>query len=907
MLENEELRILSGAGEERTIILNVSAVRDGHGQVLHSVSFQTDITERKKLEESWKRSEFIVNSTSELLTLINRNYIYEEANYAYCESLGRTREDIVGRSVVDIWGERRYRDIIKVKIDQCLEGAPVSDEGWVVFPGGVKRYLSINYYPYSASGKEITHVTVVSHDISKRKESEDALRKSEARLTEAQQLARIGNWEMDIPANRLIWSDEIYKIFELDPGEFDASFESFIEVIHPEDRKKVKLAYINSLNRKVPYDIVHRLLMPDGRVKYVHARSDTHYDSQGHPLRSIGTMQDITEQQVAQEALKQSEEKYRNVFENVVEGLYRTTPAGRFVIINPAFARICGYESPEEMMERIGDIANQLYADPEDRLRFQKLIAAEGEVKGFEVRFRNPTKGLVWVSIYSKAICDEQGKIQYYDGTIEDITARRQAEDALRRSEENFRRSLEESPLGMRIVDSYGDTIHANRAILDLYGYAGIDELINTPVKKRYTPESYEAFQARREKRKRGIEDAPSYEIGIVRKTGEIRHLHVHRKKIEWDGKDQYLVLYQDITKRRQAEISLLRSNERLLIAQAAAKAGMWDWDIVTGHIDWSDSLYELFGLSPLNSDASFEAWKNVIHPDDREIAGKRIDETLQQKKELNSDYRVVLPDGRIRWINAVGKGEYDEHGQPLRMIGICLDITGRREAEDALLRQHIQLQRLSSRLVEAEEAERKRITRELHDQVGQNLTALGINLNILRTITSGESNDKIKRSLDESLALVKQTTEFTRNLMAELRPPVMDDYGLMASIKWYGERFAARTGIAFNMKSVDLIPRPKGLFEVTLFRIIQEALTNAGKHAGASRIDVEGEIINNKLRITVVDNGRGFDKRLFTRADGSFSWGIMTMIERAQSMGGNLTVESQPGRGTKVVVEVPV
>jgi len=137
--------------------------------------------------------------------------------------------------------------------------------------------------------------------------------------------------------------------------------------------------------------------------------------------------------------LRQSEEKYRDIFDETVEGIYRSTPAGHFLIINPAFARICGYASPEEMKEKVTDIANHLYANPEDRLRFQKLIAAEGEVKGFEVQFKEPTRGLVWISINSKAFRDEQGNIQYYSGAIEDITSRKQAEEEARTSRSQLR------------------------------------------------------------------------------------------------------------------------------------------------------------------------------------------------------------------------------------------------------------------------------------------------------------------------------------------------------------------------------------------------------------------------------------------------------------------------------------
>ena len=141
-----------------------------------------------------------------------------------------------------------------------------------------------------------------------------------------------------------------------------------------------------------------------------------------------------------------------------------------------------------------------------------------------------------------------------------DVPGRKLAEVALRRTEENFRRSMDESPLGKRIVTDEGETIYANRALLELYGFDSVEELNNTPVAQRYTPESRAEFRIRREKRRQGVDDPSEYGIGIIRKNGEVRHLQVIRKKILWDGERQYLVIYQDITERKQQTEELLRS-----------------------------------------------------------------------------------------------------------------------------------------------------------------------------------------------------------------------------------------------------------------------------------------------------------------------------------------------------------
>jgi len=223
----------------------------------------------------------------------------------------------------------------------------------------------------------------------------------------------------------------------------------------------------------------------------------------------------------------------------------------------------------------------------------------------------------------------------------------------------------------------------------------------------------------------------------------------------------------------------------------------------------------------------------------------------------------------------------------------------------EAVRRQREELRALAARLAEVEEAERRRLARELHDQVGQNLTALGINLNIVRTQMSQELASPMRSRLDDSLALVEETTERIRGVMAELRPPVLDDYGLVATLHWYGAQFASRTGIAVTVQGEEPLPRLAPPIENALFRITQEALTNVAKHAQATRVTVTVEADEEAVRLIVADDGIGFDPTRLVTPDERQGWGLMTMRERAEAVGGHLHVESAPGQGTQVIVEV--
>jgi PAS domain S-box-containing protein len=224
----------------------------------------------------------------------------------------------------------------------------------------------------------------------------------------------------------------------------------------------------------------------------------------------------------------------------------------------------------------------------------------------------------------------------------------------------------------------------------------------------------------------------------------------------------------------------------------------------------------------------------------------------------------------------------------------------------DTLTQQREQLRALTMRLVEVEEDERQRLARELHDQVGQNLTALSINLNILQMQIPEETLDQAHDRLRDSLALVEQTTERIRDVMADLRPPVLDDYGLTAALRWYAEQFASRTGIAATVHGKELVPRPSTSIENALFRISQEALTNVAKHAHATQVTVTVDVADATIHLIVADDGVGFDPSSAGSPGEQCGWGLLNMTERAEALGGHCRIESQLQQGTRVIVEVP-
>jgi len=213
------------------------------------------------------------------------------------------------------------------------------------------------------------------------------------------------------------------------------------------------------------------------------------------------------------------------------------------------------------------------------------------------------------------------------------------------------------------------------------------------------------------------------------------------------------------------------------------------------------------------------------------------------------------------------------------------------------------ELRALTIRLQDVEEAERRRLAQELHDRVGQNFAALSINLNIIQRELSAESSGKVEARLEDSLKLLEETALHIRDVMAELRPPVLDDYGLLAALQWYGEQFTKRTGVSSVIQGAEATPRLPLRLEAALFRITQEALTNVARHARARQVTMTLEELAQEVRLTIADDGTGFDFSF--QSETRSAWGLISMRERAEAVGGRFQVKSAPGEGTRIMVGV--
>lgn len=375
----------------------------------------------------------------------------------------------------------------------------------------------------------------------------------------------------------------------------------------------------------------------------------------------------------------------------------------------------------------------------------------------------------------------------------------------------------------------------------------------------------------------------------------------------------------------RHAELQAInaevKTRERQLAeAQRMAQMGSWEWEIQTGRVCWSEELYRIFHRAPQDFVATFESYLDCVHPEDRARTRRIVESAARELTHFSSEERIVRPDGEVRFLHSEGDVVRDQHGNALRMVGFCQDVTERRRVEQALReskdhyfqlfqqarRMEENLRQLSSKVLCAQEEERSRISRELHDEVGQTLTAINLNLSEMRARLAG-TNQGLAARLTDSQQLLEAAMEAVHRFARELRPAMLDDLGLQPALRSQVSRFAERTGVETRCRISPVVRNLDEERTIVIYRIVQESLNNILKHARASRVELDVRRQGQSVCVLIKDDGRGF------RMEPAAGWrptqrlGLLGMQERVRLVDGELTIESECGKGTLIRAIIPL
>jgi len=397
----------------------------------------------------------------------------------------------------------------------------------------------------------------------RREQEHEALTQSEERLEEAQRIARLGHWELDLVSDRLHWSKGIFELCEIDPSRLGASHEAFLDATHPDDRDAVDGAYSASLENKQPYEISHRLQMKDGRVKWVHEKCRTDFDAHGEPMRFVGVMQDITERRQAEVALAENEDKFRYMFDHSAVPRSITQPSGE-IEVNEAFLEMVGYTR-----EGIGERATwQQLSHPDDVAPRDRIIASiisgERTSAQFGHRYLHKNGPVIWADVSTALRRDADGSPDYFMTTIVDITERKHAEETVLKFARRQAALFESLQDGLAVVDTAGVFLDANPALCAMTGFSR-EELVGAgPPHPFWPPEESEPIGEAFALSMRGQTKEP--ELTFMRKSGERFPVVVSPSTVK-DSEGRVELLFatmKDVTERKRAEEEVRRLNIEL-------------------------------------------------------------------------------------------------------------------------------------------------------------------------------------------------------------------------------------------------------------------------------------------------------------------------------------------------------
>ncbi len=626
------------------------------------------------------------------------------------------------------------------------------------------------------------------------RESEQALHEAEERLHLAMESGKVGAWEWEVATEDEEWSQGVYMLLGYQPGQVRATRKAFRQRIHPQDLARQEQALRESMERCEDYSCEFRVVWTDSSVHWVEARGQYVYtENEGSTaLRMRGILSDIDRRKQAEEALRESEERHRRLIENLKGShfIYVHDTKGVFQYLGESVTDILGY-TPEEFMTHYSKYMTD-HPVNQAVYRHTELSIQGIRQPPYEVNIWHKDGSSRWLEVQEVPVLDTMGKVVAVEGVAQDITERKQAEEALRQSEREFRSTFENAAIGIAHVALDGHIRQFNNRFCDIAGYSPED---------------------------------------IIGKTCEE-------------------ITFADDWKAEKEQMQLL----------------------LGGRIDhyFIEKRYIRLGGSPV--------WVNLTRSIQRDEAGQ-------------AEYFIVL-------VEDISERKQAE--EALRNLNATLESrVAQRTAE--LKRRTKQLQKLTLDMSEAEDRERKRLAEILHDDLQQVLAAAKFHLSVMRNQARHDpSLQDIGTEIDQML---REAIEKTRSLSHELSPAVLRQDDLAEMLKWLAGRVQAKHGLVVHVRAHGQVNTQTDALKAFLYKAAQELLFNTVKHAQVNEARIRVRRVGRRICLSVSDRGRGFDVQEIGQTAG---FGLLSIRERIELLGGRMKIRSTKGKGSTFVIAVP-
>ncbi|HHX64272.1 MAG TPA: PAS domain-containing protein [Chloroflexi bacterium] len=841
--------------------------------------------------------------------------------------------------------EARHRTAFTQEWDICTpEGAPLPHDEWPVarvlrgqtfsqvelqlchLPRGKKIWAVFGGAPLKDPKGEIIAAIVTLHDVTERVQTEQLLRNTEHRLRNILDSSQDALYRTNLKTGRHeCLSPAIVTLTGFTPDEFrQMSIPETHSHIHPDDLPGY-LGLIESTaspREQRTGTIEYRFLHKDGRYRWLSNHFTVTYDAQGEPEWVTGILRDVTQRIRVDQALRESEERYRSLFNNISEGFGLITILRdeqgrpydfRCLEANPALGEFMG-RSPQELTTHTW---YELFPNTSpDWLQQFAHVEETGEPAHFQ-HYGDVSDR------YCDAVATRHAPGQcavVFRDISEQKRAEKECKELIERLDTKHARLqaiLDALPVGVWVIDADGQVVHYNQGIESIWG--------GPPPFSRHIGDYGDDYRAwwpdseeRVEPHEWAIVRALTRGETVIAEEIEIETLDGRRKQIltyalpvqDPDSLPLGGVMVQvDVTDLKKARKALSESEERFRQLADAMPQLVW-----VGRPDGSLEYYnqrhqEFGGLFP-QQDGTWD-WTPTLHPDDIERTVHAWQHAVETGDTYEIEYRAQMADGSYRWFLTRSIPVRDEQGRITRWYGTTTDIDNLKRAEKALRELNetlelrvqartAQLRALAAEIGQVEERERHRMARILHDHLQQLLVATQIQISIAQRTVPVQGH----HPLDQAHALLDQAIQASRNLTAELSPPVLYDAGLPAALGWLSRWMHEAHGLIVDLQIDESVQVPDEGLRAFLFQSARELLFNVVKHAGVKHATLRRERSGDELLLTVKDDGVGFPDEGDWSDKGSF--GLFGIRERLAYFGGSMEIETAPGRGTRVTIHMP-
>lgn len=787
-------------------------------------------------------------------------------------------------------------DRVVAAINDALGGkAPYDVEYRIVRPNGEVRTIHCcgevlrddNGKPCRMSGSVL--------DITERKRTEAMLRSSQEKLRQALQASGIGLWDWNTETNDVALSEEWKRQLGYEETELSDTFETWMALLHPDDRGRA-IAYMREYmrERQGEYRQEFRLRHKDGTYRWIEARASFVTEPDGSQIRLLGSHTDITERKRMEEAVRESEDRYRTLVELSPSGVF-VFSEGRTVYANHTGAILMGANDPKEILDRpMFDFIHPEYHD-EVRENVKRLFTGSVSVHSAERVYVKMDGTSVPVQVEAARIM-WNGRPAIL-GLISDVTERKQAEEALRASEERFAKAFQASPHPVVISELDTDrVVDVNDAACQLLDYCKKD------VQGRTTLE-IGVWQSAEERTRfvdllKRMGSVRNVEVKLRSRKGEVRQFLLSSELIELNGKPCSVTVGDDITDRKRAEDELRRSHTFLRQVIDADPNFIFAKDRDGRFTMANKAVADCYGTTVENligqSDADFNPnWEEVefSRQTDLQVMNSLQDYFIAEEK-------ITDWSGKTRWLQTVKRPIVDAHGQTHMVLGAATDITERKQMEEMLVQRE---EDLSTAL-----RERERISQDLHDGILQSLYAVGLGLVACKPLIRQQPEhiaEKLITTLDQAIGQLNQVMGEVRNFITGLESHLVQGGDFPTALRTMVHSMCAANSAKCRVRIDDAAgPHISTEQAVHIMNIAREALSNSLRHSHATRITVSLRQLTGSICLAITDNGIGFNP---SSAHG-VGRGLENMAARAQKIGGLFAVRSEPFKGTRILLDLP-